>query len=378
MMNFLVPEDLMIEILVCLPVKSIVRFRCVSKTWCNMVKSPSFINHHLRNQRRRNVLLVRRCLLPPPQYDDVLSFHDPNSPELEEVCPNLSIPFLKDLRMGKPGSCTYNPNNIRILGGCNGLVCIFYINFVVILCNPALREFKMLPPFPLDSAYYPSRIGFGITACTNDFKVVLLLQSRDEYCKSPYTVNMYSSSTSSWKQIHIAPTTQVGHMEMWSELFFNGVCHWPATRSPKFERAILCFDLSTEVLGWLEYPDISYERSKWSRLMVMNECFAVVWLNLFGRAITTEIWVMKEYGVRESWTKQFSIQSFTDIRFSPFLPWKNDQWMLLLESGDVDPSGQLVSCSFHSNEIKKYRVYGEKGTLKPLIYQESLISLDKF
>ncbi|KAK4478125.1 hypothetical protein RD792_017404 [Penstemon davidsonii] len=323
------PEDVMIQILVCLPVKSILRFRCVSKSWHAMLKSHNFINSHLISQKRRDVLLVRRCLLPP-QNDDVLSFHDPNSPELEEVSPNLSIPFLKDIK------CRYNqPYEIAavvLLGLSNGLVCIFHEEFII-LCNPALREFKRLPPCPFvcpqGCYFFIIGHGFGNTS-NNDFKVVLLQNvDPDTYWKPHLVVNVYDSTTKSWKQIDAGDTMQLafGGCMAYFEVFFNGVCHWYAKRNGlNFNHAILCFDISTEVLGWLEYPDISSIEHGWRSLFVINGCLAVAWYDRF-KEDPVEIWVMKEYGVKYSWTKQFVIGPFVDY-FYPFLAWKNE-WLLM-------------------------------------------------
>ncbi|KAK4478037.1 hypothetical protein RD792_017302 [Penstemon davidsonii] len=330
------PQELMIEILVCLPLKSIVRFRCVSKTWCNMLKSPNFINIHLRNQRRRKVLLVRRWLMPQ-QNEDTLSFHDPNSPELEEVCPKLSIPFPKDVYM-KYGN--------TVMGPCNGIVCIFHHNSVI-LCNPALREIKALPPSPFGLDIMAS--GFG-NSFTNDydFKVVLLQHfdpNREYYFPVRVKVSLYSVSTGSWKQIYCGgggendPILAGSVMNYpYTELFLNGVCHW-CSGHPNLKRAILSFDLSTEVLGWLDYPVITKRDIFWSNLMVINECFAAVWFNYMeGEPI--DIWVMKEYGVKESWTKQFTIGPF---KYSiPFLAWENE-WLLLHEFDEK----HLVTCTFY-------------------------------
>lgn len=39
-----IPEDVVEEILLRLPCKSLARFKCVSKSWCAMIRGRSFIN----------------------------------------------------------------------------------------------------------------------------------------------------------------------------------------------------------------------------------------------------------------------------------------------------------------------------------------------
>lgn len=48
------PNDLVGEILSALPVKSILRFRCVSKYYDNLVSDPTFVKFHLKRSSTRN------------------------------------------------------------------------------------------------------------------------------------------------------------------------------------------------------------------------------------------------------------------------------------------------------------------------------------
>ncbi|XP_042515312.1 F-box protein CPR1-like [Macadamia integrifolia] len=52
------PEDLIIDILSRLPVKSLLRFRCVSKPWCTLITDPSFIKMHLNRSLAINTNLT--------------------------------------------------------------------------------------------------------------------------------------------------------------------------------------------------------------------------------------------------------------------------------------------------------------------------------
>ncbi|XP_028055553.1 F-box/kelch-repeat protein At3g23880-like [Camellia sinensis] len=48
-------EELVIEILSRLPVKSLMRFKCVCKTWCSLTTNPSLIAAHLNNNTDRTI-----------------------------------------------------------------------------------------------------------------------------------------------------------------------------------------------------------------------------------------------------------------------------------------------------------------------------------
>ncbi|XP_028798182.1 putative F-box/LRR-repeat/kelch-repeat protein At1g11620 [Neltuma alba] len=52
------PDEIMINILKRLPVKSLIRFQCVCKHWENLVKTPSFIADHLGHSTHRNPSLL--------------------------------------------------------------------------------------------------------------------------------------------------------------------------------------------------------------------------------------------------------------------------------------------------------------------------------
>ena len=90
-------------------------------------------------------------------------------------------------------------------------------------------------------------------------------------------------------------------------VFLNGACHW-YTRAYSFldesQDFILSFDTNTDVYGRLKFPDpLKYKaRSGYRLLRNLNECLAVVRHLPDDRSV--EVWVMREYGVEESQTKQ--------------------------------------------------------------------------
>ncbi|KAM7480848.1 hypothetical protein LguiB_005431 [Lonicera macranthoides] len=68
------PEDLLINILSRLQVKSLLCFKCVSKYWYTLIESPDFIKNHYRNLNNRDMLLAlhylhQRFILLDPNPD---------------------------------------------------------------------------------------------------------------------------------------------------------------------------------------------------------------------------------------------------------------------------------------------------------------------
>ncbi|XP_073311677.1 F-box/kelch-repeat protein At3g06240-like [Primulina huaijiensis] len=395
------PTDMLIEVLIRLQVKSILKFRCVCKTWCDLIRSPVFIQGHQKRERKQKVLLVKRYLpsqngdeevfsfshnstvpglrmrilshsLPPRNGEgETFSFHDPDFPEVL-VSPNLPIPILNDLNIP-----WYRRSDIPIHGPCNGLVCIAFEK-TVFLCNPALREFKLLPPprFPVGYIVRPFKYGFGFDPLTGAYKVIHISDMRKEHYEEFWynlgmisiRIDMYNSATDSWKQIHDVKVPPGGYLPGY-ELFYNGAIHW-AVIAPNTSSSILCFNVSTDTFRQIDFHDNFSPLERDLKLMELNDSLSVVrYSNLMTGQCNTEIWVMKEYGVKESWTKQFVIGPYCVI--CPFLFLKNE--LLLVESAN----GQLATCALHENQFKGFQFYGSRRSTSAVLYEESLINLNQ-
>ncbi|KAI3893884.1 hypothetical protein MKX03_025216, partial [Papaver bracteatum] len=57
-MEKLQAQDILINIFVRLPVKSILQFRCVSKAWCKLLKDPYLVKKHLTRTIEMNKFSV--------------------------------------------------------------------------------------------------------------------------------------------------------------------------------------------------------------------------------------------------------------------------------------------------------------------------------
>ena len=64
-----IPEDVVVDILLRLPVKSLLRFKCVRKNWCALIKSPSFIREHFqyRNNNCARLFVCNMKMAPELQ-----------------------------------------------------------------------------------------------------------------------------------------------------------------------------------------------------------------------------------------------------------------------------------------------------------------------
>ncbi|KAL3501610.1 hypothetical protein ACH5RR_036059 [Cinchona calisaya] len=57
-----VQKDILFRIFQQLPAKTLLRFKCVSKHWCNIIEDPEFVDaYRVRSQNRSNLLFFKRC-----------------------------------------------------------------------------------------------------------------------------------------------------------------------------------------------------------------------------------------------------------------------------------------------------------------------------
>nr|GEV54584.1 zf-CCHC domain-containing protein/DUF4219 domain-containing protein/UBN2 domain-containing protein [Tanacetum cinerariifolium] len=174
------PSNIIFEILSRMPVKSLVRFRCVSKFWCEYIDSPYFATIQSKQAIEEEPALVMlqatRDWCNPNQprivsfHNTVVSKHD-NATCLLEVKKNSFLEF----KCCKKSS--EYPLHV-VLGSCNGL---FYLsqdqcdkfNSLVVI-NPLRKECFELPPMdkkPYWRLSYEESCGLGFDYSTKTFKM---------------------------------------------------------------------------------------------------------------------------------------------------------------------------------------------------------------
>ncbi|KAE7995683.1 hypothetical protein FH972_000454 [Carpinus fangiana] len=227
---------------------------------------------------------------------------------------------------------------IFVVGCCNGLVCLhgFSIyHFNVVIWNPATKETKVIPEsnVPQFRGGYICGIGFGFDAKTNDYKIIkihFLLHPESNSRNYAYQKGVYSLSSNSWRKLD-------GHWEYTRSPFItddckgqmtyiNGVASWTAASDDW--AGVLSFDMSEEV--FLETPlpdDVTRNRHLHvgNELFVLNESIGMavkIWCEDWLQ-FRFDIWSLLEVGVKDSWTKLFTIGPCMGIT-RPLGFWKNN------------------------------------------------------
>ena len=173
------PEEIVLEILARLPAKSLLRFRCVRKTWYSYITNPNFISTHLLCKSNFRMAYFRR---PQTQICTVAS--DCTFETMSE----FRIPY------------TFESGYPNLVGSCNGILCITDFDISkskdVYLWNPSIRKFKRLPDTCL-TQLRTVRLGFGYDSLNNDYKVVRFSWTGIKWIPPP-EVEVYSLSSDSY------------------------------------------------------------------------------------------------------------------------------------------------------------------------------------
>ncbi|XP_062176178.1 F-box/kelch-repeat protein At3g06240-like [Alnus glutinosa] len=208
-----------------------------------------------------------------------------------------------------------------------------YLESQLILWNPAIRMSMTLPQAcivaPNRSKYFVH--GFGFDHTSNDYKVLRMVFGSD--IRLPPPAQLYKLRTGAWETFSIADDFQYDIVDSDPQAFVNGACHWVGyssfMESEYPEVVVVLFDMCDEELRVMKLPD---------RLTCMDTDYIVhVRLGNSGGLLCLmehnprknvywnwNIWLMKEYGIVESWTKQFAV----DVNGSDLFSFMNNEKIL--------------------------------------------------
>ncbi|CAK7328420.1 unnamed protein product [Dovyalis caffra] len=131
------PQDIIVDhILTCLAVKSLMRFKSVSKLWRSLISDLTFAKSHLERSKEVSSNKCRRLLLSTgtPQSVD---FEAASDGDEDNAVQELEYPYV----IIRCSPICY----IGIVGSCNGLICLFVDYEKMVLWNPSTRASKELP-----------------------------------------------------------------------------------------------------------------------------------------------------------------------------------------------------------------------------------------
>ncbi|KAK2440012.1 F-box/kelch-repeat protein [Trifolium repens] len=295
-----VPDDLVIDVLSCLPVKSVIRFSCLSKLYNSLVSEPSFVKKQLiRSSRnvdlthvyatddRSATFTVFRLLENPPVINNL-----PHDPYYQLTDKN----------------CHY------IVGSCNGLLCLYGSSYTnrktwLRIWNPATRTISEKLESGCDELIgIPINMTFGYDYLRGTYKVVYFVPNSSN-------VRVFSLNDNIWRNTQDSPE-EAPHDYAMDLVHLSGSVNWLAIRhypAPAYncnnitieQFMIISFDMGTETHARLSLPQGFKEVPYYEpNLRVLKNCLC--FSHDFKRTHFL-VWQMKEFGVKESWIQLFKI-----------------------------------------------------------------------
>ncbi|XP_030553000.1 F-box protein CPR1-like isoform X1 [Rhodamnia argentea] len=349
------PIELITEILDRLPVESLLRFRCVSRRWRSTIDSPRFVKSHLSRsvESSTNLSLFLR-----------------HSSSL--YC--LDLGSLRSVvEMNYPLMC-YS-DQIKVLGSCHGLLCISNAADDVVIWNPSTRKHKFLPYSAVEvrraSAFSVCVYGFGYDDGNDDYMLLRLVQLVTEPIESE--VSIYSLKNNAWKRLHDMPYSLVYPRKM--GVFACRRLHWIMTRELVSDSAnlLVAFDFRIEDFKLVDQPDVIDNKLDMD-VAVLGGCLC---LSINDNHMGVDVWIMKDYGLKESWAKLFSIPQSEVARplgFARPLAYSQNGRQVLVRQD----SKNLVWYHLETKCIKKVNISGMPSSFEAEICLRTLVSVDDY
>lgn len=279
------PFELIEDILRRLPVKTLKRFRAVAKSWCYLIDSGNFVKLHLR----QSLISKSHCNL----IIGGLGVYSIDLDSLDKAH-IIKAPF-------------YYKSVDAISNSCNGMVLV--MSEPPVLWNPFSRDYKVLPECSVDyptglESYSKTTYGFGYDSKNDDYKVVRIVEFRSEITHAwMYSeTRIYSLKRNSWRRIEPFPYPLPFLRGHW-RVHVNGALHTLVADADIFAARIMAFSVESENHYEVMMPPGIQTRGVDLNLDVIDGSLSLV----CAQRSRVVIWVMKEYGLKESWNKLLSI-----------------------------------------------------------------------
>uniref|UniRef100_A0A7N0TYE9 F-box domain-containing protein n=1 Tax=Kalanchoe fedtschenkoi TaxID=63787 RepID=A0A7N0TYE9_KALFE len=269
--------DIIINILLYLPIKSIGRFMIVCKSWNEVIHKRFFIEMQLSRSLGNPIYIVIKALVqrPTPTIDRPLSIHS-------------------------------------IIASWNGLVCkesLFSPSYLpghrkLSICNPVTDQTFEIPEDSGCSFCQETCLGVAFGPQCDDYRVYKFVRS--PLLIGKHECRMYSSITECWKSLGLAPCFPLSSQHV----FVNGTVYWQIHKGREnFPGAIMSVD-SLDNFHTFDIPEIG---SGWPHLVSLGSCLGLVVIYKDVVAAShMSIWVLDM--PLPTWTKKLE----TDIPL-PFL-----------------------------------------------------------
>ncbi|XP_057440070.1 F-box protein At3g07870-like [Lotus japonicus] len=398
----LLPLDIIAHILMRLPIKYVFICKCVCRSWKAMISDPYFAKLHFQHapfgfmirifSGDRMSRILHLAEYEPEKFENVDDdqlcgcgdfFMKPecnNHLKLEHkfMLPLSSANRDETKKRGRPRRCNPKDDTLRMVNSCNGFLCLCDLTGVYfVVCNPVTGEFIRLPKAtridltnkPLEQKLY---FGFGFQPKTNEYKVVRIHRrwgGRDR--ENIMEFEMHTLGASTWRNLGVVYT-------YFDQLRFptcvSGALHWIGSYQTKL--TILCFDFESDE-GIKSFPSPPHLSKNNIANITMGELRGSLYIcDSSSMDTPIRIWIMEKYGVEESWSPVFSVDTMSRHRW-PYsgLYWfvkqfNNGAAILLFHSSNC-----FIYYEPKSYGFKVFKLRGGESAFEVISHIPSLTSL---
>ncbi|GLT30486.1 hypothetical protein SLA2020_052830 [Shorea laevis] len=276
--------------------KSLCRFKSVSKSWCSLISE-------IKGAVLVFVGVARHTV------DTVYSA------DLDCSTSSLTEHPVPDVIL--------EGGNLSIRGTCNGLI-VFKTGETFFIWSKFIGDFQVITSKPRCYAHGDwdefgrtevVLYGFGYDSVNEDYKLVDIMGFHHG---RKIKVSTYSFRNNTWSRRSPLITDKTSPPTPYFDIgacgcsqtqgvLVGSLLNWVAYRDSRFNTPpfIFAFNLTTEEFHEIELPEIDTA----SVLGVLEGCLTVTHpkANHSSKSVELDIWVMKEYMVKESWTLAFRI-----------------------------------------------------------------------
>jgi len=364
-----IPDEHITGILSLLPVKTLLRFRCLSKSHDSLISSSTFVKLHLtRSARNADLTLVSTS------DDNVLSFTAFRLLQDPPIIFNLpEDPYFQ----------LDDKHCLDIVGSCNGLLCLFGHSFTanfdietwVRFWNPATRTISEKLGYTIHKNLdFHHNLTFGYVNSTDTYKVAYLVPNTNN-------VRVLCMGDNVWRNIQNSP---MDHGYSMNVVNLSESIHWLAIRDYRShydsnnitiqQFVIISLDLGNETHSQLLPPQgLTEVPIVVPYLSVLKDCLC---FSYDYKQTHFVIWEMKEFGVEDSWTRLFKISydnlqiydHLNDSEFHLFPLFLSEKTGALLLTNDLE--SQAILYNWRYNKVERVN----KPWFNNMNYVESLVS----
>ncbi|KAG6746626.1 hypothetical protein NC652_034340 [Populus alba x Populus x berolinensis] len=327
-------NDIVIDILARLPVKTLLRFKSVSKPMLSVITNPRFITYHL-HQSTKNSSLVFHC-----SHDEfpisMLYYTEPTTLRVVHIPPSMTDRSLKP--------------RIRIKGSCGGLLfmeiyygcCMFHYG----LWNPATRQFKKVTG-PQQCINLLAE-GFGYGSKINDYKLVRIgyflhprtLRTRYDRRRVDSVVRalVFSWKTESWRTVEDGALLGGRFSDA---VALKSDLYWKVSGVENLaNEGVLAFDSDTDVFRRIELPSLNQSIPSYSMTITGFKDSLGLFVFLESSSNSAfDLWVLNESRIDgdyiKSWSKLLTVGPMSRIGW-PILAWRGK---IILKSPNDEKDG---------------------------------------